>query len=75
VVPIVQKQMEVIYQLQFDYTQMNDVMMVLKQMGCTILSQELQLFCIMKTGIPLSRQDEVLFKLNDIQGLHLDKVL
>src|SRR4249920_173370 len=62
VVPIVQKQMEVIYQLQFDYTQMNDVMMVLKQMGCTILSQELQLFCIMKTGIPLSRQDEVLFK-------------
>src|SRR6478735_1847504 len=64
VVPIVQKQMEVIYQLQFDYTQMNDVMMVLKQMGCTILSQELQLFCIMKTGIPLSRQDEVLFKLN-----------
>jgi len=75
VVPIVQKQIEVIYQLQFDYTQMNDVMMVLKQMGCTILSQELQLFCIMKTGIPLSRQDEVLFKLNDIQGLHLDKVL
>ena len=75
VVPIVQKQMEVIYQLQFDYTQMNDVMMVLKQMGCTILSQELQLFCIIKTGIPLNRQDEVLFKLNDIQGLHLDKVL
>jgi uncharacterized YigZ family protein len=74
VVPVVQKQIEVVYQLQFDYTQMNDVMMVLKQFACSIISQELQLFCVMKTGIPLNRLDEVLFKLNDIQGLHLDKM-
>ncbi len=74
VVPIIQKQIEVMYQLQFDYTQMNDVMMVLKQFSCSVISQELQLFCIMKTGIPLNRLDEVLFKLNDIQGLHLDKI-
>ena len=74
VVPIVQKQIEVIYQLQFDYTQINDVMMVLKQFNCSVISQELQLFCIMKTGIPVNRLDEVLFKLNDIQGLHMDKM-
>jgi uncharacterized YigZ family protein len=75
VVPVVQKQIEVMYQIQFDYTQMNDVMMVLKQFSCSVISQELQLFCIMKTGIPLNRLDEVLFKLNDIQGLHLDKIV
>ena len=75
VVPIVQRQLEVKYQLQFDYTQMNEVMTVLKQFNCSIISQELQLFCIMKTGIPLNRLDEVLFKLNDIQGLHLDKIV
>ena len=75
VVPVLQKQIEVMYQLQFDYTQMNDVMMVLKQFSCSVISQELQLFCIMKTGIPLNRLDEVLFKLNDIQGLHLDKIV
>lgn len=74
VVPVVQKQIEVIYQLQFDYTQMNDIMMVLKQFNCSIISQELQLFCIMKTGIPVNRLDEVLFKLNDIKGSHLDKM-
>jgi uncharacterized YigZ family protein len=74
VVPVVQKQIEVIYQLQFDYTQMNDIMMVLKQFNCSIISQELQLFCIIKAGIPVNRLDEVLFKLNDIQGLHLDKM-
>src|SRR5690349_3140216 len=64
VVPIVQKQLEVQYQLQFDYTQMNDIMIVLKQFNCTVISQELQLFCIMKIGIPLNRLDEVLFKLS-----------
>lgn len=73
VVPVVQKQVEVVYQLQFDYTQMNDIMIVLKQFNCSIISQELQLFCIIKTGVPLNRLDEVLFKLNDIQGLHLVK--
>ena len=75
VVPIVQKQIEIKYQLQFDYTRMNNVMMVLKQFNCSVISQELQLFCIMKTGIPLNRKDEVLFKLKDIQGLHVDKMV
>jgi uncharacterized YigZ family protein len=75
VVPIVQKQLEIKYQVQFDYTQMNEVMMVLKQFNCTIINQELQLFCVIKAGIPLNRLDEVLFKLNDLQGLHLDKIV
>ena len=75
VVPIVQKQIEINYQLQFDYTRMNDVMMVLKQFGCSIIGQELQLFCVLKTGIPLNRRDEVLFKLNDIKGLQVDKMI
>jgi uncharacterized YigZ family protein len=75
VVPIVQKQLEIKYQVQFDYTQVNDVMMVLKHFNCTIISQELQLFCVIKTGIPLNRLDEVLFKLNDLQGLHVDKIV
>jgi uncharacterized YigZ family protein len=75
VVLIVQKQIEINYQLQFDYTQMNEVMMVLKQFSCSVISQELQLFCVMKAGIPLNRLDEVLFKLKEIRGLHLDKMI
>ena len=72
VVPVVQKQVESSYQLQFNYMQLNEVMTVLKQFNCSIISQELQLFCILTTGIPLNRKDEILFKLKDIQGLHLD---
>lgn len=73
VTPIVQKQIEVTYQIQFDYTQMNEVIMVLKQYGCNIISNELQLFCIIKTGIPTNRVNEVLYKLKEMQGVDIVK--
>ncbi len=73
VTPIIQKQIEVQYKIQFDYTRMNDIMMVLKQYNCTILSQELQLFCTITTGIPASRTHEVLYKLKELQGVDTAK--
>lgn len=74
VVPIIQKQIELIYSIQFDYTTMNDVMMVLKKYNCTIISQEMQLFCLVKTGIPTNRLTEVLFQLKELQHVTLQKV-
>lgn len=74
-VPIVQKPIEVLYELHFDYTLMNDVMMVIKQTSCSIASQEMQLFCLLQIGIPKARLEEVLYKLNDIRGLELIPVL
>lgn len=69
--PIVQKAVEVNYTLRFDYTQMNPVMMLVKQGNCTIISQEIQLFCQMKIGIPKNRLQEMLDKLHDMQGVEL----
>ncbi len=66
VVPIVQFAIEVPYELQFDYTKMNEVMMVVKQFNCTILKQETQLFNILQIGIPKARLAEVLMKLTDL---------
>ena len=74
ITPLVQKQIEVNYALQFDYTRMNEVMMVIKQFNCTVVSQELQLFCTMQLGIPKNRLTEVQYKLNDIQGVELTKI-
>ena len=71
--PIIQKQVEVVYQLQFNYTSVNDVLTVLKQYNCTILQQELQLFCSIKLGIPINRLEEVLYKIKDIQGAEMVK--
>lgn len=72
--PIVQKNVEVKYMLQFDYTIMNDVMIIVKQYNCTVISQELQLFCNMKIGIPKNRLQEVIFKFKEILSLEMNAV-
>lgn len=68
VTPLVQKPILVHYLVHFDYTAMNDVMLVCKQFDCVVIKQEMLLFCDMEIGIPRNRVDEVLFKLNDIRG-------
>ncbi len=73
VTPIVQKQIEIKYTIQFDYTQMNEIMQVLKQYNCTIIKQELQLFCSINFGLPKNREQEVLYKLNDLKNIDLVK--
>jgi uncharacterized YigZ family protein len=73
VTPIIQKQIEISYTIQFDYTQMNDIMLILKQYNCTILQQELQLFCRIKFGLPKNRVQEVVYKLNDLKNTELVK--
>jgi uncharacterized YigZ family protein len=71
--PIIQKQVEIKYHLQFDYTQMNDVMLILKQYNCTILAQEAQLFCSITAGIPNNRLEEALYKLKELRGVEVGK--
>lgn len=73
VTPVVEKQVEVEYTIEFDYTQMNEVMMVIKQFNCNIRSNEMQLFCIIKAGIPRNRLDEVLYRLNDLKAVTVKK--
>ncbi len=68
-VPVVQKQVEIKYELHFDYTKMNEVMTVVKQFNCSILHQEMQLFCLLKIGIPKARLEEVLYKINDMHTI------
>ncbi|HSB93063.1 MAG TPA: YigZ family protein [Flavitalea sp.] len=71
--PIVQKSINVNYELHFDYTRMNEVMMVVKQMSCTVLSQEMNLFCVMNIGIPKSKLDETLYRLGDLHTVEVRK--
>ena len=75
VTPVVQKQVEVAYQLQFDYTMVNQVMMIVKQFNCTVIRQDMQLFCIMAIGIPKNRMDEVLYRLQEMQGVQVEKMI
>lgn len=70
---IVQKPVLLNYRLQYDYTQMNEVMKVVKQFDCIVLKQETQLFCSLEIGVPKNRLDEVLFRLNDLRGIEVEK--
>jgi uncharacterized YigZ family protein len=69
--PVVQKQVQVDYRLQFDYTRMNDVMIIVRQFGCEVKKQDSQLFCELTLGVPKGRVNEVLFKLKELQTVEV----
>jgi uncharacterized YigZ family protein len=70
--PVIQKQVEIYYTLEFDYSVMNDVMQVLRQYKCSILEQETQLFSFMKIGIPKNRLEEVIFRITELRNVTLN---
>lgn len=69
--PIIQKAVLLPFLLQFDYTLMNEVMMLLKKYKCEMLRNETQLFCMMEVGIPRENLDTVVEKLQDIRGVEV----
>lgn len=69
--PVVQKAVEVNYELQFNYPEMNEVMRIIKQFNCSILKNEMQLFCRIETGIPRYKINEVLSALKEVKGLEV----
>ena len=66
---IIQKPVLVQYELHFDYTLMNDVMMVVKRFGLNVIHNEMQLFCRMVIGIPKENLALTLDKLEQMHGL------
>lgn len=73
-IPVIQKPIEVLYELQFDYTLMNEVMMIVKQAGCSIAGQESQLFCLLKIGIPMAKLKEVLYRFGELHTLAIHPI-
>ncbi len=71
-IPAVQRSIEALYTLQFNYTQVNEVMTVIKKMNCSIIEQDMNLFCQFKVGIPNSRLDETLYSFKQIRDLEIN---
>jgi len=74
-VPVVQKPVMLNYEIEFDYTAMNDVMQILKQFNCQVVEQDMQLFSHMKIGIPKNRLEEVIYRLTDVRNVECRKIL
>ncbi|GAC1442810.1 MAG: hypothetical protein NVSMB63_11400 [Sediminibacterium sp.] len=53
---------------------MNEVMMVVKQSGCSVTRQEMQLFCLLRVGIPKAKLEEVLYKLGDLHTVEIRRI-
>lgn len=71
---VLKKSIEVNYNLQFNYTEMNEVMRILKQYNCTVYKNENQLFCKIETGIPKDRLTETLYALENILHIEIQKI-
>ena len=73
-VPLVQKNVELEYRIQFDYSMVNEIMLVIKQCQIRINSQELQLFCSIHAGIPKNKIEQALYKLQNLQNVEVKKI-
>ncbi len=69
--PLAQRQVEAVYRVQFDYTQMGDMMNLVRQCNCRVVEQEMQLFCNMTLAIPKNRVAEVTYKLQDMRNIEI----
>jgi uncharacterized YigZ family protein len=71
VVPVIQKQIEDSYELEFDYTLINEVMTIIKRYPCSIFKQDMQLFCHFKIGIPRQYLETCLQQLKHVHGVEV----
>lgn len=69
--PLVQRQVEKEFLIRFDYTQMNEVMILIKQFGCRVIQQEMQLFCDMVIAVPVGRLTELRYRLGELRDVEL----
>jgi len=72
--PIIQKAIEIKYRLQFDYTRMNEAMLIVKKYNCSALDQQMELFCTLDIGIPKANHELILLKLKEIRGLEVHEL-
>ena len=71
---IVPKPVMVNCTIQFDYTQMNDIMKIMKQFECVVIKLDTQLFCSLEAGVPKNRQEDVFYKLRELRNVEVDAV-
>ncbi|HVK97188.1 MAG TPA: YigZ family protein [Flavisolibacter sp.] len=72
--PITEKPVLVNYEIQFDYTLMNDVMMLVKRFGGVVIDNELQLFCRMILGVPKKEEEAFIQKVFQMFNLQVKKL-
>lgn len=71
VIPVIRKVIMVKLNIEFNYTQQNDINSIIKKHGCIIISKENNLFSILKLEVPISKKEEVLHHLQELQNVEI----
>ncbi|HWZ14301.1 MAG TPA: YigZ family protein [Mucilaginibacter sp.] len=66
---VIEKTVNDVYLVEFDYPQMNDVMKIIKDDNLNIMEQSLETNCSMRLGIRTTQVNLTLTKLNAINGV------
>ena len=72
--PVLQKPVTQCWEIQFDYTQMNEVMRWIKTFNCIITAQEMQLFCRIVAEVPRNRSAEWKNIFDDMKSVEIKKL-
>ena len=70
-VPMLQKNIEAEFRIEFDYTMMSDVMNIIKQNNCSDHSTgTARLFmCTVKIAVPKRISEEIIYKIKDLKNV------
>ena len=71
--PVTEKAILVEYELEFDYTLMNEVMIFVKRYSGVVLHNEMQLFCRLVVGVPKAEEKVFTDRISDLHGVELRK--
>jgi uncharacterized YigZ family protein len=70
----IEKWVEEMYLLEFDYPFINEVIYVLKQYESSIIHKDLQLFCVLKASIPKKSVLDCLKKLSEMRNVKMTPI-
>ena len=72
--PVVTRSIEVLFEVQFPYTQLDPVLRFLKQARVSVIKKDLQLFCTITIGIPVKDTAFVEDQLGLMEGVTIAKI-
>jgi len=72
--PIIQKPVMAHFSIDFDYEQLNQVMMMIKSMQGEVSKQDINLFSTITFGIPKARESELNIRCSDLRNCTLKKM-
>ncbi len=74
ITPIMKKPVLNYYRLSFDYTLLNEVMIIVKNFDIVVEQQEQSMFCTFAIGVPNAYLEEALQRFTDIRNLEVSEM-